>query len=123
MAQPITGDCKQKWRGMQIGFGADNVGVSHVSRKPWQPRMKVDSFVVPLSQSMNGEGMAQIVGACTGSASRRLQSRFPEQTVDRVACGFVRQRFMVRAHKQSVIRTTRRIRSTSREVVIQLFRQ
>jgi hypothetical protein len=47
---------------MQIHLGSQHVHVAHVGGEPRQTRVDIHLFLVPVSESMRGEGMTPVIG-------------------------------------------------------------
>jgi hypothetical protein len=52
--------------------------------------MEVDTFTIPSAQTVNGEGMARVIGSRPDPTPVGLQPGQFEQTSERVTCSFDR---------------------------------
>ena len=59
--QAMGCELQQLGRGVQIDFCADDIHMPHVGREPRQSSMEVRTLAIPSSESLNGEGVSEIV--------------------------------------------------------------
>ena len=85
---------------MKILLGTEDVGVSHIGGQPGQPRLDVDTSSVPLSQSVTGICVPQVVGPWASSARLWFEADSTQEAADRVRDMLDSHRLTVSIHEQ-----------------------
>ena len=66
--------------------------------------MEVDTVCIPPTQTVNGKGMAQVIGACPDAAFLGFQPGQLEENTERASCGLNRKSALVHADEKACIR-------------------
>jgi hypothetical protein len=92
LLEPAAGQFQQLRRRLQISLGSDDVLVAEIGRQQGQLGVDIDTLVCPSREPMNGEGMAELIGARAGTSAGGLEAKLTQQPADRIRCRADRQR-------------------------------
>ena len=91
------------WGRVQITFGTDDIDMAHICRQPGQASVEIYALGIPPTQTVNREGVAQVIRSRSDPAAGRFQSCQPKKTPKGTACGLDRQAAAVDANEEASV--------------------
>lgn len=77
--QAARSDSEKLRSRVQIVLGAEQIAMAEVGREPWEHSVEIAPFAIPSLQSVDSEGVAEIMAARSGAAAARLQAAAAKQ--------------------------------------------